>query len=70
MLAEAAGLLANRAAGSSVFAARLQVAQAFAHIKPARVVPLLQRSAGQLERVLAAAADVDPFSSRSFEDGS
>jgi len=70
MLEEAAGLLANRAAGSSVFAAQLQVAQAFAHVQPARAVPLMERSAGQLERVLAAAADVDPFlPSRSFEGG-
>jgi len=61
MLEEAAGLLADRAAGSSVFAAQLQLAQAFTHIKPARAVSLMERSAGQIERVLTAAMDVDPF---------
>jgi len=71
MLEEAAGLLVNRTAGSSVFSAQLQVAQAFAHVKPARSVSLMERSAGQLERVLAAAIDLDPFlpNWRSFEGG-
>ncbi len=61
MLEEAGGLLANRAAGASVFAAQLQVAQAFAHVKPARAMPLLEHSAAQLEQVLSAAAAVDSF---------
>ncbi len=71
MLEEAGGLLLNRAAGAPAFAAQLQVAQAFAHVKPARAVPLLERSAGQLEQVLAAAVAVDPFLPypRSFDSG-
>ena len=71
MLEEAAGLLVNRAAGAPAFAAQLQVAQAFAHLKPARAVPLLERSAGQLEQVLTAAEAVDAFLpyQHSFEAG-
>jgi len=71
MLEEAGGLLLNRAAGAPSFAAQLQVAQAFAHVKPARAVPLLERSASQLEQVLAAAVAVDPFLPypRSFDSG-
>jgi hypothetical protein len=71
MLEEAGGLLLNRAAGAPAFAAQLQVAQAFTHVKPARAVPLLERSAGQLEQVLAAAVAVDPFLPypRSFDSG-
>ncbi len=71
MLEEAAGLLVNRAAGAPAFAAQLQVAQAFAHLKPARAVPLLERSAGQLEQVLTAAVAVDAFLpyQHSFEAG-
>ena len=71
MLEEAAGLLANSAAGASVYTAQLQVAQAFAHVKPARAVPLLERSASQLEQVLAAAAEIDTFLpyQHSFESG-
>jgi len=61
MLEEAGGLLVNRAAGASAFTAQLQVAQAFAHVKPARAVPLLERSAGQLEQVLSAVVAVDAF---------
>jgi len=61
MLEEAGGLLVNRAAGAPAFAAQLQVAQAFAHVKPARAVPLLERSAGQLEQVLSAVVAVDAF---------
>jgi hypothetical protein len=69
MLEEAAGLLENRPPNASTFAAQLEVAQALAHIKPARAVPLMERSASQIEPVLAAAIDVDPFlpDSRSFE---
>jgi hypothetical protein len=71
MLEEAGGLLVNRAAGASAFAAQLQVAQAFAHVKPARAVPLLERSASQLEQVLTAAVAVDSFLpfQHSFEAG-
>lgn len=71
MLEEAGGLLVNRAAGAPAFAAQLQVAQAFAHVKPARAVPLLERSATQLEQVLSAAVAVDGFLPypRSFEAG-
>jgi hypothetical protein len=71
MLEEASGLLASRAPGASLFAAQLQVAQAFARLKPARAVPLLERSAGQLQQVLTAAVEVDAFLpfQRSFEHG-
>jgi len=71
MLEEAGGLLVNRAAGAPAFAAQLQVAQAFAHVKPARAVPLLERSVGQLEQVLSAAVAVDPFLpyQHSFDSG-
>lgn len=71
MLEEAGGLLLNRAAGASTFAAQLQVAQGFAHVKPARAVPLLERSASQLEQVLAAAIEMDGFLpyQRSFQGG-
>src|ERR1051326_466896 len=41
MLEEAAGLLAGSVAGASLYTAQLQVAQAFAHVSPARAVPLL-----------------------------
>ena len=61
MLEEAAGLLVNHTAGAPTFAAQLQVAQAFAHVTPARAVPLLERSAGQLDQVLTAAVAVDAF---------
>jgi hypothetical protein len=71
MLEEAGGLLLNRNAGASTFAAQLQVAQAFAHVKPARAIPLLERSAGQLQQVLSAAVEVDAFLpyQRSFDEG-
>lgn len=71
MLEEASGLLANRIPGASLFAAQLQVAQAFARLKPARAVPLLERSASQLQQVLAAAVEVDAFLpfQHSFEGG-
>jgi hypothetical protein len=71
MLEEASGLLASRSPGASLFAAQLQVAQAFARLKPARAVPLLERSASQLQQVLAAAVEVDAFLpfQRSFEGG-
>ena len=71
MLEEASGLLASRSPGAALFAAQLQVAQAFARLKPARAVPLLERSASQLQLVLAAAVAIDTFLpfQRSFEGG-
>lgn len=71
MLEEASGLLASRTPGAALFAAQLQVAQAFARLKPARAVPLLERSASQLQLVLAAAVAIDTFLpfQRSFEGG-
>jgi hypothetical protein len=71
ILEEAGGLLTNRTPGSSAYAAQLQVAQAFARLKPARAVPLLERSASQLEQVLSAAVQVDAFlyRQRSFDEG-
>ncbi len=71
MLEEASGLLASRTPGASLFTAQLQVAQAFARVKPPRAVPLLERSASQLQQVLAAAVEVDAFLpfQRSFENG-
>ena len=71
MLDEASGLLANHMPGMPLFTAQLQVAQAFARVKPARAVPLLERSASQLQQVLAAAVEVDAFLpyQHSFEAG-
>ena len=71
MLEEASGLLSNRPAGASSFAAQLQVAQALARVKPSGALALLERSASQLEQVLGAAVEVDAFLPypRSFESG-
>jgi hypothetical protein len=71
MLEQASGLLMNRTASASVFNAQLQVAQAFAKVKPSRALPMLERSASQLEQVLAAAVQMDGFLpyQRSFEEG-
>jgi malonyl CoA-acyl carrier protein transacylase len=71
MLDDAGALLANQPPSASAFAAQLQVAQAFVHLKPARALPLLERSASQLDQVLAAAVEVDAFLpyQRSFEAG-
>jgi len=71
MLEEAAALLANHTPGVALFTAQLQLAQAFAHVKPTRAVPLLERSASQLQQVLAAAREVDAFLpyQHSFEAG-
>lgn len=71
ILDEAGGLLANRPPGSSVFVAQLQLAQVFAHLKPARALPLLERSASELDQVLAAAVEIDGFMpyQHSFEGG-
>jgi hypothetical protein len=71
MLEEASGLLVSGTPGAPLFAAQLQVAQSFARLKPARAVPLLERSASQLQQVLTAAIEVDAFLpfQRSFENG-
>lgn len=71
MLEEAAGLLVNTAASATTFTAQLQVAQAFAQVKPARALPLLERSVAQLEQVLAAAVEIDAFLpyQHSFDSG-
>jgi hypothetical protein len=61
MLGEAASLVMNRSAGSSAFAAQLQVAQAYLRVNPSEAVPLLERSASQLEQALSAAAQLDGF---------
>jgi len=53
------------------FRAQLEIARAFARFNPARSVQLLERAAGQLNQVLAAAAQVDGFMpfNRSFIQG-
>jgi hypothetical protein len=61
MLGEATSLLANHPPGSSVFVAQLAVAQAYLHVNAPQAIPLLERSAGQLVQVLAAAAQLDGF---------
>jgi hypothetical protein len=61
MLGEAASLVMNRAAGASAFAAQLRVAQAYLRVNPAEAVPLLERSASQLQQALSAAAQLDGF---------
>lgn len=60
LLGEATSLVANRI-GTSAFAAQLRIAQAYLCVKPAQAVPLLERSAGQLEQALNAAAQLDGF---------
>jgi len=71
MLEEAGGLVANCPPGAATFLAQLQVAQAFAHVTPARALPLMERSAEQIEQVLSAALEVDAFLpyQHSFEAG-
>jgi hypothetical protein len=61
MLGEAASLVANRSAGTSAFAAQLRVAQAYLRVKPEDAIPLLHRSASQIEQALSAAAQLDGF---------
>jgi hypothetical protein len=69
MLGEATSLLMNHSAGTSAFAAQLRVAQAYLHVKPEQAIPLLERSASQIEQALSAAAQLDGFlpDSHSFE---
>ena len=61
ILGEAAALVMNRGAGTSAFAAQLKVALAYLNVKPAQAVPLLERSASQIEQALSAAAQLEGF---------
>jgi hypothetical protein len=61
ILGEATSLVMNRAAGSSAFAAQLSVARAYLRVNPAQAIPLLERSANQLEQAISAAAQLDGF---------
>jgi len=61
MLGEATSLVMNRGASTSAFAAQLRVAQAYLRVKPAQAIPLLERSASQIEQALSAAAQLDGF---------
>jgi len=61
ILGEATALVMNRPAGASVFAAQLSVARACLRVHPAQAVPLLERSASQLEQAISAAAQLDGF---------
>jgi len=71
MLGEATSLVMNHTAGMSAFAAQLVVAEAYLRVNPAQAVPLLERSARQIEQALSAAAQLDGFlpDSHSFEGG-
>ena len=61
ILGEATALVMNRGAGTSAFAAQLKVAQAYLSVKPAHAIPLLERSASQIEQALSAAAQLEGF---------
>lgn len=61
MLGEATSLVMNRMASTSAFAAQLQVAQAYLYVKPEDAIPLLERSANEIEQALSAAAQLDGF---------
>jgi hypothetical protein len=61
LLAEADSLLGGRSQNAEEFGWQMQLVQAFARWKPARAVQLLDRSARQVNEVLAAAAQVDGF---------
>jgi len=61
MLGEATSLVLSRTAGTSAFAAQLRVAQDYLRVKPALAIPLLERSANQIEQALSAAAQLDGF---------
>ena len=69
MLGEATSLLSNHPPDSSTFAAQLTLAQDYLHVNSAQAIPMLERSAGQLEQVLTAAAQLDGFlpDRRSFD---
>lgn len=68
ILEEATSLVINHT-GLSAFSAQLAIAQAYLLVNPAQSIPLLERSATQLEQVLTAAAQLDGFlpDQRSFE---
>ena len=61
LLGEATALVMNRGAGTSAFAAQLKVALAYLNVKPAQAIPLLERSASQIEQALSAAAQLEGF---------
>jgi hypothetical protein len=61
MLGEAASLVVSRNAGTLAFTAQLRVAQAYLRVKPEEAIPLLDRSATQIEQALSAAAQLDGF---------
>jgi hypothetical protein len=61
LLGEAAALVMNRGAGTPAFAAQLKVALAYLHVKPTQAIPLLERSATQIEQALSAAAQLEGF---------
>jgi hypothetical protein len=71
MLEDATSLLPGRPQSAAEFSAQMQVAQAFIQLKSDRGLPLLERSADQMEQVLAAAAQLEGFMpyQRSFEKG-
>jgi hypothetical protein len=71
IMEEACSLLAGRPESAWEFSTQLQVAQAFIHMKSSRAMPLLEKSASQLEQVLNAASQVDGFMpyQHSFEGG-
>lgn len=61
LLGEATSLVVNRSASTSAFAAQLSVAKAYLRVKPELAIPLLERSASQIEQALSAAARLDGF---------
>jgi len=71
ILEEASSLIQSPVQDLDQFRAQLEIARAFARFNPARSVQLLERAAGQLNQVLAAAAQVDGFMpfNRSFIQG-
>ena len=71
LLGEASSLVINHTAGASAFAAQLVVAEVYFRVTPSEAVPLLERSARQIEQALSAAATLDGFlpDSHCFENG-
>lgn len=71
LLTEADSLLRERPQNAEEFSGQMQLVEAFARCKPAHAVQLLDRSAKQVNQVLAAAAQVDGFvpTQASFEQG-
>lgn len=69
ILGEATTLVMNHSVGITAFAAQLRLARAYLRVEPAQAVPLLERSASQIEQALSAAAQLDGFlpDSHSFE---